>query len=134
MKAGKVAQLNVSAAKYAYEYAREKFAKDMKYKLPPAPPRREQILVKGTQAVGLAKLKAGCGLQTYYPISPSTDESVYLENYHGDYNLLVLQTEDEVSAIDAAGMGAPRGLRAPPSPPRPGLPPLPPRPGLAALP
>src|SRR5713226_5720767 len=85
MKAGKVAQLNVNAAKYAYEYAREKFAKDMKYKLPPPPPKREQILVKGTQAVGLAKLNAGCGLQTYYPISPATDESVYLENYQSDY-------------------------------------------------
>src|SRR3989442_8307746 len=121
MKAGKVAQLNVSAAKYAYEYAREKFAKDMKYKLPPAPPKREQILVKGTQAVGLAKLKAGCGLQTYYPISPATHESVYLENYHDDYNLLVLQTEDEVSAIDAAVIGAHGGLRGSTSPPSPGF-------------
>jgi len=112
MKAGKVAQLNVNAAKYAYEYAREKFAKDMKYKPPAAPPKREQILVKGTQAVGLAKIKAGCGLQTYYPISPATDESVYLENYQDDYNLLVLQTEDEVAAIDAAVMGAHGGVRA----------------------
>src|SRR2546425_11594116 len=104
----------------------------MKYKLPPPPPKREQILVKGTQAVGLAKLKAGCGLQTYYPISPATDESVYLENYQSDYNLLVLQTEDEVSAIDAAGMGAPGGLRASPSPPRPRFPLVPPGLGFAA--
>ena len=133
MKAGKVAQLNVTAAKYAYEYAREKFAKDMKYKLPPAPPKREQILVKGTQAVGLAKLKAGCGLQTYYPISPATDESVYLENYQGDYNLLVLQTEDEVSAIDAAVMGAHGGLRASTSTSGPGFALMPEGLGFAAI-
>jgi len=133
MKAGKVAQLNVSAAKYAYEYAREKFAKDMKYKLPPAPAKREQILVKGTQAVGLAKIQAGCGLQTYYPISPATDESVYLENYQGDYNLLVLQTEDEVSAIDAAVMGAHGGVRASTSTSGPGFALMPEGLGFAAI-
>jgi 2-oxoglutarate ferredoxin oxidoreductase subunit alpha len=133
MKAGKVAHLNVNAAKYAYEYAREKFAKDMKYKLPPAPPRRDQILVKGVQAVGMAKIKAGCGLQTYYPISPATDESVYLENYQGDYNLLVLQTEDEVSAIDAAVMGAHGGVRSSTSTSGPGFALMPEGLGFAAI-
>ncbi len=133
MKAGKVAQLNVSAAKLAYEFAREKFAGDMKYKLPPAPAKREQILVKGTQAVGLAKLKAGCGLQTYYPISPATDESVYLENYQGEYNLVVLQTEDEVSAIDAAVMGAHGGVRASTSTSGPGFALMPEGLGFAAI-
>jgi 2-oxoglutarate ferredoxin oxidoreductase subunit alpha len=133
MKAGKVAQLNVDAAKYAYEYAREKFAKDMRYKLPPAPAKREQILIKGTQAVGLAKIKAGCGLQTYYPISPATDESVYLENYQGDYNLLVLQTEDEVAAIDAAVMGAHGGVRSSTSTSGPGFALMPEGLGFAAI-
>jgi len=133
MKAGKVAQLNVNAAKYAYEYASERFAKDMKYKLPVAPARREQILVKGTQAVGLAKIQAGCGLQTYYPISPATDESVYLENYQGDYNLLVLQTEDEVAAIDAAVMGAHGGVRSSTSTSGPGFSLMPEGLGFAAI-
>ncbi len=133
MKAGKVAQLNVSAAKLAHDYALENFAKAMKYKLPPAPPKREQILVKGTQAVGLAKIKAGCGLQTYYPISPATDESVYLEHYQGEYNLLVLQTEDEVSAIDAAVMGAHGGVRASTSTSGPGFSLMPEGLGFAAI-
>ncbi len=133
MKAGKVAQLNVNAARYAYDYAREKFAKHLKYKLPPAPAKREQILVKGTQAVGMAKLKAGCGLQTYYPISPATDESVYLENYQGEYNLVVLQTEDEVSAIDAAVMGAHGGVRASTSTSGPGFALMPEGLGFAAI-
>ena len=105
----------------------------MKYKLPPAPPKREQILVKGTQAVGLAKIKAGCGLQTYYPISPATDESVYLEHYQGEYNLLVLQTEDEVSAIDAAVMGAHGGVRASTSTSGPGFSLMPEGLGFAAI-
>lgn len=132
-KAGKVAQLNVDSARLAYDYAREHFLKDMKFRLPEAPPVREQIVVKGTQAVGLAKLAAGCGLQTYYPISPATDESVYLENYQGQYNLVVLQTEDEVSAIDAAVMGAHGGVRAATSTSGPGFALMPEGLGFAAI-
>ncbi|HJY86012.1 MAG TPA: 2-oxoacid:acceptor oxidoreductase subunit alpha [Candidatus Acidoferrales bacterium] len=133
MKAGKVAQLNVNAAKYAYEYARQNFAQELPFKLPPAPAKREQILIKGTQAVGLAKIKAGCGLQTYYPISPATDESVYLEHYQGEFNLLVLQTEDEVSAIDAAVMGAHGGVRSSTSTSGPGFALMPEGLGFAAI-
>jgi 2-oxoglutarate ferredoxin oxidoreductase subunit alpha len=153
MKAGKVAELNVSAARLAYEYAREHFGGQLKFRLPPAfaeasvgrpafaeasagrpaGARQEQILVKGTQAVGLAKLKAGCGLQTYYPISPATDESVYLENYQGKYNLVVLQTEDEVAAIDAAVMGAHGGVRSSTSTSGPGFELMPEGLGFAAI-
>jgi len=133
-KAGKVALLNVNAARYAYEYARERFAGEMKFRLPPPPPvAREQILVKGTQAVALGKLQAGCGIQTYYPISPATDESVYLENYQGDYNLVVLQTEDEVSAVDAAVMAAHGGVRASTSTSGPGFALMPEGLGFAAI-
>ncbi|MFQ5723333.1 MAG: 2-oxoacid:acceptor oxidoreductase family protein, partial [Terriglobia bacterium] len=113
-KARRVGETNVHCARFAYEYAQKEF-KDVRYKPPPRPRRAhddKQIMLKGTQAVGIAKLKAGCGLQTYYPISPATDESVYLEGQQSRYNLVVLQTEDEVSAIDAAVMAAHGGVRA----------------------
>ncbi len=132
-KAGKVADLNVNAARYAYEYAKERFAGQLRFSLPAAPAKREQIMVKGTQAVGMAKIKAGVGLQTYYPISPATDESVYLEGYQSEQNLLVLQTEDEVSAIDAAVMGAHGGVRASTSTSGPGFSLMPEGLGFAAI-
>ncbi|MEE9235540.1 MAG: 2-oxoacid:acceptor oxidoreductase subunit alpha [Candidatus Acidoferrales bacterium] len=113
-KARRVGETNVNCARFAYEYAQKEF-KDLRFKLPPKPRRArddKQIMIKGTQAVAIAKLKAGCGLQTYYPISPATDESVYLEGQQSQYNLVVLQTEDEVSAIDAAVMAAHGGVRA----------------------
>ena len=112
-KASKVGEMNVNCAHLAYDYARKHFAGKLEFSLPPAPAKpRKQIMIKGTQAVGIAKLKAGCGIQTYYPISPATDESVYLEGQQSAYKLVVLQTEDEVSAIDAAVMAAHGGVRA----------------------
>jgi 2-oxoglutarate/2-oxoacid ferredoxin oxidoreductase subunit alpha len=132
-KAGKVAELNIAAAGHAYEYAREHYANRLRYALPPAPPPREQILIKGTQSVALAKLQAGCGLQTYYPISPATDESVYLEEQQGEHGLVVLQTEDEVSAVDAAVMGAHGGVRSSTSTSGPGFALMPEGLGFAAI-
>ncbi|MFQ5696649.1 MAG: 2-oxoacid:acceptor oxidoreductase family protein, partial [Terriglobia bacterium] len=133
-KARKVGEMNVGCARMAYDYAREHFGGKLAFSLPPAPKsKRKQIMIKGTQAVAIAKLKAGLGIQTYYPISPATDESVYLETQQANYNLVVLQTEDEVAAIDAAVMAAHGGVRASTSTSGPGFALMPEGLGWAAI-
>jgi 2-oxoglutarate ferredoxin oxidoreductase subunit alpha len=132
-KAGRVAELNVRAARLAWEYAREHFAHQLGYRLPPPTARRRQMVIKGTQAVALGKLQAGCAIQTYYPISPATDESVYLEEQQREHTLVVLQTEDEVAAIDAAVMAAHGGVRAATSTSGPGFALMPEGLGFAAI-
>lgn len=133
-KARKVGEMNVHCARVAYDFVRERFGGALEFGLPPSPKMTpKQIMIKGTQAVGIAKLKAGCGLQTYYPISPATDESVYLEEHQSQYNLVVLQTEDEVSAIDAAVMAGHGGVRAATSTSGPGFALMPEGLGFAAI-
>ncbi|MGH9863034.1 MAG: 2-oxoacid:acceptor oxidoreductase subunit alpha, partial [Candidatus Acidiferrales bacterium] len=133
-KARKVGEMNVYCARAAHDYVREHFKTKLEFSLPAAPARAaEQIMIKGTQAVGIAKLKAGCGVQTYYPISPATDESVYLEEHQTEYQLIVLQTEDEVSAVDAAVMAAHGGARASTSTSGPGFALMPEGVGFAAI-
>ncbi|MEK7215332.1 MAG: 2-oxoacid:acceptor oxidoreductase family protein, partial [Chloroflexota bacterium] len=66
-KAQKVGEMNVNCARSAYEYAQKEF-KGLAFALSPRPqraPGEKQIMIKGVQAVAIAKLKAGCGLQTY---------------------------------------------------------------------
>jgi 2-oxoglutarate ferredoxin oxidoreductase subunit alpha len=112
-KARKVGEMNVHCARLAFEYVQEHYGGKLEFAVPATPENNgKQIMIKGVQAVGIAKLKAGCGVQTYYPISPATDESVYLEEQQSQYKLVVLQTEDEVSAVDAAVMAAHGGARA----------------------
>lgn len=130
---GKVAELNVNAARYAYRYARDKLRGDFPYELRPRDERKKQMMIKGVQAVGIGKLRAGCGFQTYYPISPATDESVYLEEHQRRYNMVVLQTEDEVSAIDCAVLAAHGGVRASTSTSGPGFALMPEGLGLAGI-
>ncbi len=112
-KRSEVGQLNVRAAKLAFEHVRERFdAKAFPYRLQPGAERRPRILAKGYEIVAIAKLRAGCAFQTYYPISPATDESVYLERHQRDQSLLVVQCEDEISSINMAIGAAHMGVRS----------------------
>jgi 2-oxoglutarate ferredoxin oxidoreductase subunit alpha len=70
------------------------------------------MVIRGVAAVGIGKFRAGCGFQTYYPITPATDESEYLENHQKDFNMVVVQTEDEISAVLMATGAAHAGVRA----------------------
>jgi 2-oxoglutarate ferredoxin oxidoreductase subunit alpha len=108
------AEMNVLAVQAAAAYVRAHFQQLPARQLTPLPAeqRPSRILIKGVQAVGIAKLKAGLGLQTYYPISPATDESVYLEAKGPQYQLTVVQAEDEIASINMAIGAAHMGIRA----------------------
>jgi 2-oxoglutarate ferredoxin oxidoreductase subunit alpha len=112
-KRAEVGELNVRAAKLAFEHVKQhESAKDFPYTLKPGREPKARILAKGYEIHAIAKLKAGCAFQTYYPISPATDESVFLERQQRDYNLLVVQCEDEISSINMAVGAAHMGVRA----------------------
>jgi len=112
-KRSEVGELNVRAAKLAFEHVKQhENAKEFPYTLKPGREPKARLLAKGYEIHAIAKLKAGCAFQTYYPISPATDESVYLERQQRDYNLLVVQCEDEISSINMAVGAAHMGVRA----------------------
>jgi len=104
--------LNVKAARHGYDYMKRMFKDDFPYKLHPIPSKEKRMLIRAVQAVGAAKFRAGCAVQTYYPITPATDESEYLESHQKDYNIVVVQTEDEISAVLMATGAAHAGVRA----------------------
>jgi 2-oxoglutarate ferredoxin oxidoreductase subunit alpha len=115
----KVAQTNIAAVGATYDYVSHNFGGSFGFKLP-APSRSEQrILVRGSTVVGIGKIAAGCRLQTYYPITPASDESEYLESHEtvaidgqAKGALVVVQTEDEIAAVLMAVGGGLAGVRA----------------------
>ena len=113
-----IAEMNKHAANYAYNYATAKFQK-CKYQLSQIPKEKDMLLVQGFQSTGLAKIACGCRFQSYYPITPASDESVFLEsNETFDVenqrpgSTIVVQTEDEISAIGMVIGAALTGARA----------------------
>ena len=97
--------MNKHAANYAYNFATAKYEK-YKYQLSPTSKESDTIMVQGFQSTGLGKIASGCRFQSYYPITPASDESVFLESnetFEVENNrpgsTMVVQTEDEISAI-----------------------------------
>jgi 2-oxoglutarate ferredoxin oxidoreductase subunit alpha len=129
-----VVDMNVLAAQISYDYAKKNLAKGLGVKLESVKAKENRIFLMGNQAVALGKLAGGCRLQTYYPITPAADESEYLEaNEKLELNspseirsseageqsyvkeggsMLVVQTEDELSAINMASGAVLTGVRA----------------------
>jgi 2-oxoglutarate ferredoxin oxidoreductase subunit alpha len=105
-------ELNVKAARHGFDYMRRTFKDDFPYKLHSIASQEKRMLIRAVQAVGAAKFRAGCAVQTYYPITPATDESEYLENHQNEYNIVIVQTEDEISAVLMATGAAHAGVRA----------------------
>ena len=116
----KIAEINVSAAEFAYEYAKNSLNSSvLGFSLSARDPIPDMILVQGNQSSALGKLTAGCKFQTYYPITPAADDSEFLEANSrvplldgNEGSILVLQTEDEIAAITMAIGGALTGTRA----------------------
>lgn len=104
--------LNVKAAKHGYDYVKTNFKDGFAYKLHPIKSDGKRMIIRGVQAVGIAKFRAGCAFQTYYPITPATDESEYLEHHEKNFNMVVVQAEDEISAVLMATGAAHAGVRA----------------------
>ena len=107
---GEVLELNrkVAEAVYREEAPRLPFRLEV---LGPAPGR---IYLTGAQAAALGKLAGGLRFQTYYPISPATDESVFLEahTHLPGADVAVVQTEDEIAAVNMAVGAALAGAKA----------------------
>lgn len=120
-----VGEMNARAAMLGFAYVRQNFGTDFAYQVhsrrQPNDQQPRPMLIRGVHACAIGKIKAGLGMQTYYPISPATDESVYLESQQRNYDLVVVQTEDEISAINMAVGAAHAGVRAATSTSGPGV-------------
>ncbi len=104
-KKPQIAEINKLAANYSYNYATSTFI-DFPFTLPGIEKQSDTILVQGHQGTSIGKMVSGCRFQSYYPITPASDESVFLESHeileiNNDRpgSTIVIQTEDEISAM-----------------------------------
>ncbi|HII74544.1 TPA: 2-oxoacid:acceptor oxidoreductase subunit alpha [Sulfurisphaera tokodaii] len=93
------------------------------YKLQEYKIEKQRIQVDGNTISAMGKLAGGLRFQSYYPITPASDESVYIEaNQNLDMivegnelrkgGVVVVQAEDELAAINMAVGAALTGVRS----------------------
>jgi 2-oxoglutarate ferredoxin oxidoreductase subunit alpha len=126
----KVVDMNAAGAQKAYDLARS-LVPDFRYRLEKISRGEPRLFLTGSQATALGKLYGGMRFQTYYPITPASDESEFLEQNeildvdgHGlvdtanggkgekGGSVLVVQTEDEIAAVTMATGAALTGARS----------------------
>ena len=103
-KKPQIAEINKQAANYSYNYA-SKF-ENFDHSLTGTTKEPHTILVQGHYGTSIGKMVSGCRFQSYYPITPASDESGYLESHqilevqnNRPGSTAVIQTEDEISAM-----------------------------------
>ena len=113
-----IAKINQVTATYSYNYAAAKF-ENFDCTLSGTQKEPGTLLIQGFQGTALGKMASGCRFQPYYPITPASDESVYLESNEileiiddRPGSTAVIQTEDEICAIGMTIGGALTGTRS----------------------
>ena len=102
-----IAEMNNAVVDEVYN----EFSFNKTFSLPPVE-KKKRMLINSAEAVGMGKVLAGMKFQSYYPITPASDESNYLETLMDKYGFVVEQTEDEIAAINMAIAAANTGLRS----------------------
>ncbi len=115
----RVLEFNKLVVETVYNPVSEKYGGVIGIELQDQETREERYLLPGYISAALGKLAGGCRFQAYYPITPAQDECFFLEsqevfklNDGGDGSIIVIQSEDEISAIGMALGAALTGTRA----------------------
>ena len=113
-----IVDLNKRAANFSYNYASAKFS-DFQDSISDNSKSKNTLLVQGHQGSALGKMVCGCRFQSYYPITPASDESEFLETHEilqvkedRPGSTSIIQTEDEISAIGMAVGASLTGVRS----------------------
>jgi len=93
---------NIAASRLGFSFVMD-LGKAPFYRVsPPGPKVEERILITGYQAIALGAYAAGCNFLAAYPITPATPIMEELSRLLLPSGGIVLQMEDEISAIGAA--------------------------------
>jgi len=110
----KVQEDNVKAARAGFEYAAGHIPDWFTSRLNSRKNTRRMFL-NGNEALSLGVIAAGCKFVSIYPMTPITSILEYLADKGRQYNIAVLQPEDEIAAINmvvGAGYAGARAMTA----------------------
>ncbi|MHA1476734.1 MAG: 2-oxoacid:acceptor oxidoreductase subunit alpha [Promethearchaeota archaeon] len=114
-KGQEIIENNVKAANIGYEKAEEllklnTFTKE--FEIEKAPEVMDDYIIDGTQAIGLGAIAGGCNFACFYPMAPSTGIGTFLAQHALEFDMIVDQSEDELSVINKALGASYAGARA----------------------
>lgn len=98
-KGQKVVDSNLAAIDAGIQYVKDNLKKTDDFTFPKPQPKKDVIIVEGSQAVALGGMAAGCKYFSCYPITPATTVANYMSEMMLKANGYVYQAEDEIASI-----------------------------------
>ena len=96
-----IIQRNLEAVKRGYEVSNSLIENDgIEINVQKDPQVNNEIIMDGVEALALGAIAGGCNFLSFYPMSPSTGVAVYLAQHSKEFDIVVEQAEDEISAIN----------------------------------
>ncbi|MHA2472308.1 MAG: 2-oxoacid:acceptor oxidoreductase subunit alpha [Promethearchaeota archaeon] len=94
---------NIKAAEKGYEVIESLLNSNQinqRFDIKKNPEISNSYILDGTQAIALGAIAGGCNFACFYPMAPSTGIGTFLAQHALEFDMIVDQTEDEISAIN----------------------------------
>ncbi|NVM45738.1 MAG: 2-oxoacid:acceptor oxidoreductase subunit alpha [Candidatus Lokiarchaeota archaeon] len=114
-KGQEIIENNIKASDIGYETAESLIKSNILKKeveIQKNPEVTDDYIIDGTQAIGLGAIAGGCNFACFYPMAPSTGIGTFLAQHALDFDIIVDQSEDEISVINKALGASYAGARA----------------------
>jgi len=108
---GEASEANAKALLAGHKYIREKFQDGFHVSLE-AGTGEGKLLLNGHEALASGAIAAGCKFMAAYPMTPASSVLEYMASKAKDMDLVVIQPEDEISAVTMAIGAGYAGVRA----------------------
>jgi 2-oxoglutarate/2-oxoacid ferredoxin oxidoreductase subunit alpha len=106
-----IADRNIKAALSGYQYMKDNYRGTFNHQIT-ALGKSDRLVMDGNEAVALGALAAGCKFIAAYPMTPTTPIFEYMASKQNELDLVAVQPEDEISAINMIIGASYTGARA----------------------
>lgn len=106
-----VVDSNVKAARSGYDHAMQSKSGLVRQPIKPIKP-NHKMLLDGNEAIALGAMAAGCKFIAAYPMTPASSIMEYIAEKARKFNIVAVQPEDEIAAINMAVGAGFAGVRA----------------------
>jgi 2-oxoglutarate ferredoxin oxidoreductase subunit alpha len=104
---------NINAAKAGYDYAKENFRGRYRYAIKPiGSSSPKKMVLNGDEAIATGAIAAGCKFMAGYPMTPTSPILEFFASKAKEYNLVFVQSEDELAAMNMVVGAGYAGVRA----------------------
>jgi 2-oxoglutarate ferredoxin oxidoreductase subunit alpha len=109
---GSIVEDNLKAARAGYERAHSESPSVIRRPMKGGSSGQKMMLLNGNEAIALGALAAGCKFMAAYPMTPASTVMEYIADKGRKFNIVVIQPEDEIAAMNMAVGAAFAGVRA----------------------